>query len=206
MGEWGKWWSSRGADQNVKCTFCGRNVPKHKAVQVNNSGRLGRDIYELAEVVSMGGVKGYACLSCAKHRHLVKDGIHTTEKDKAMKKRTREKREMEKVMDKVREMEKMDGSKPASAPGSRKFDHGSKKPFEKKDYYPKANAPKAVVPMAIAPKPVVPKAAAPMAVAPKAGGSPVVNLGAGSRSEPCVEAPKPVPKVPEQAPVVEPKE
>ncbi len=175
MGEWVKWWSSRGADQNVKCTFCGRNVPKHKAVQVNNSGRLGRDIYELAEVVSMGGVKGYACLSCAKHRHLVKDGIHTTEKDKAMKKRTHEKREMEKVMVKVREMEKKDGSKAAPAPGARRFD-GPKKPFEKKDYYPKANAPKAAAPMAAAPKPVAPKA----------------------------EMPKPAPKAAEPAPVAEP--
>lgn len=164
MGEWGKWWSSRGADQNVKCTFCGRNVPKHKAVQVNNSGRLGRDIYELAEVVSMGGVKGYACLSCAKHRHLVKDGIHTTEKDKAMKKRTHEKREMEKVMVKVREMEKKDGSKAAPAPGARRsFDQGSKKPFEKKDYYPKADAPRAVAP----------KAAAPVAEAPKPAPKPI---------------------------------
>ncbi len=170
MGEWGKWWSSRGADQNVKCTFCGRNVPKHKAVQVNNSGRLGRDIYELAEVVSMGGVKGYACLSCAKHRHLVKDGIHTTEKDKAMKKRAHEKREMEKVMDKVRELEKKDpsGAK-IREPGARKhFEHGSGKPFEKKSYprpaAPKAAAPAAAAPKAEAPKPV-PKAAEPAPVA-----------------------------------------
>jgi len=114
MGEWGKWWSSRGADQNVKCMFCGRNVPKHKAVQVKTGGRLSRDVYEVAEVVSMASSKGYACISCAKHRHLVKDGIHTTEKDKRMKKRAKEKREMDKVMVKVGKLEKADKAKRAS--------------------------------------------------------------------------------------------
>ncbi len=106
MGEWGKWWSGRGKDLTVKCTFCGRTVPKHKAVQVNIGGRLSRDIYEVAEVVSMAGSKGYACISCAKHRHLVKDGIHTTEKDKRIRERTRAKKEMDKVLLKVKEMEK----------------------------------------------------------------------------------------------------
>jgi ribosomal protein S26 len=106
MAEWGNWWSSRGKDTIVKCTFCGRNVPKHKAVTVNSGGRLGRDIYELAETVSMASTKGYACISCAKHRHIVKDGIHTTEKDKRMKKRAKQKREMDKVMAKVKEIEK----------------------------------------------------------------------------------------------------
>jgi ribosomal protein S26 len=109
MGEWGKWWSGRGHDQNVKCVFCGRNVPKHKAVQVNSGGRLSRDIYEVAEVVSMGGVKSNACISCAKHRHLVKDGIHTSEKDKWTKQRAKDKREMDKVMVKVKEMERKEG-------------------------------------------------------------------------------------------------
>lgn len=109
MGEWGKWWSGRGHDQNVKCVFCGRNVPKHKSVQVNSGGRLSRDIYEVAEVVSMGGVKSNACISCAKHRHLVKDGIHTTEKEKWAKQRAHDKREMDKVMVKVKEMERKEG-------------------------------------------------------------------------------------------------
>ncbi len=111
MGQWGKWWSSRGKDQTVKCTFCGANVPKHKAVQVKSRGRLSRDVYEVAEVVSMAGNKGYACISCAKHRHLVKDGIHTTEKEKWRKKKAKNKREMEKVMEKVSKMEKAEKSK-----------------------------------------------------------------------------------------------
>ena len=119
MGEWGKWWSGRGHDQNVKCVFCGRNVPKHKSVQVNSGGRLSRDIYEVAEVVSMGGVKSNACISCAKHRHLVKDGIHTTEKEKWAKQRARDKREMDKVMVKVREMEKKEGAAAKRTPESR---------------------------------------------------------------------------------------
>ncbi|MBN2517531.1 MAG: hypothetical protein JXB14_01665 [Candidatus Altiarchaeota archaeon] len=106
MGQWGKWWSSRGRDSAIKCTFCGRNVPKHKAVEVNVGGRLSSDVYELAEVVSMSSSKGYACISCAKHRHLVKDGIHTTEKDKRMRQRAKDKREMDKVMQKVGEMER----------------------------------------------------------------------------------------------------
>lgn len=116
MGEWGKWWSSRGKDQAVKCTFCGRNVPKHKAVQVNSGGRLSRDIYEIAEVVSMAGSKSHACISCAKHRHIVKDGIHTTEKEKRMKKRAKQKREMDKVMQKVKELEKKEKSGPSAKP------------------------------------------------------------------------------------------
>ncbi len=134
MGEWGKWWSGRGHDQSVKCVFCGRNVPKHKAVQVNNSGRLSRDVYEVAEVVSMGGVKSHACISCAKHRHLVKDGIHTTEKEKWAKTRAKEKREMDKVMVKVKEMERKEkGIKPREEKaGAPKFEH------------PKTGAPKEV--------------------------------------------------------------
>jgi len=123
MAEWGNWWSSRGKDTIVKCTFCGRNVPKHKAVSINTGGRLSRDIYEVAEVVSLPRSKGNACISCAKHRHIVKDGIHTTEKDKRMKKREKEKREMDKVMAKVKEMEKADRPKP--------------KPAEKKEDKPK---------------------------------------------------------------------
>ena len=121
-GKWGNWWSGRGKDTIVKCTFCGRNVPKHKAVEVKSSARLGRDIYELAETVSIPTSKGYACISCAKHRHIVKDGIHTTEKDKRLKKRAKEKREMDKVMVKVKEIEKKEkaashnNSKPTPKP------------------------------------------------------------------------------------------
>jgi ribosomal protein S26 len=135
MGEWGKWWSSRGKDQIVKCNFCGRNVPKHKAVQVRTGGRLGRDVYEVAEVVSMASSKGYACISCAKHRHLVKDGIHTTEKEKRLKKRAQQKREMDKVMIKVKEIERKEGSKKPSRPPARKEE---KKPPEPKKEEKKA--------------------------------------------------------------------
>lgn len=130
MGEWGKWWSSRGKDQIVKCNFCGRNVPKHKAVQVKVGGRLSRDVYEVAEVVSMASSKGYACISCAKHRHLVKDGIHTTEKEKRMKKRAKQKREMDKVMAKVKELEKQDSKKPSKPEEKPKTEE---KKEEKKD-------------------------------------------------------------------------
>lgn len=146
MGEWGKWWSGRGKDQVVKCTFCGRNVPKHKAVQVNTGGRLSRDVYEVAEIVSMGGSKGYACISCAKHRHLVKDGIHTTEKDKRMKLRAKEKREMDKVMVKVKQMEKNEKS-------AKTFE---KKPGEPRTEVPKAPVAKPAQAPAPAEKPAVP--------------------------------------------------
>jgi ribosomal protein S26 len=133
MGEWGKWWSSRGKDQIVKCTFCGRNVPKHKAVPVNVGGRLSRDVYEVAEVVSMASTRGHSCISCAKHRHIVKDGIHTTEKEKRMKKRAKQKREMEKVMQKVKEIEKKEGAKSHKKDAPRKSDKpADKKPEEKK--------------------------------------------------------------------------
>lgn len=144
MGEWGKWWSGRGKDQIVKCSFCGSNVPKHKAVQVNIGGRLSRDVYEVAEVVSMAGSKGYACISCAKHRHLVKDGIHTTEREKRMKKRARRKKEMDKVMAKVKEMERKEGGKKPSKPPEKREEKPSEpKKEEKKPPEPKKEEKKA---------------------------------------------------------------
>lgn len=132
MAEWGNWWSSRGKDTIVKCTFCGRNVPKHKAVSINTGGRLSRDIYEVAEVVSLPRSKGNACISCAKHRHIVKDGIHTTEKDKRLKKRDKEKREMDKVMVKVKEMERADRPQ-KSKPTEHKVAKPEAKQEEKKE-------------------------------------------------------------------------
>jgi len=110
MAEWGGWWTNRGKDTIVKCTFCGRNVPKHKAVEVKVGGRLSRDVYEVAEVVSMASTKGYACISCAKHRHIIKDGIHMTEKEKRLKKHAKAKREMDKVLIRIKEIEKAEKS------------------------------------------------------------------------------------------------
>jgi ribosomal protein S26 len=121
MGEWGKWWASRGKDTIIKCEFCGSNVPKHKAVEVNVGMRLSSDIYELAEHVSLASKKSYCCISCAKHRKIVKDGVHTTEKDKWVKKKAKAKREMDKVLAKVSEMEKAERktTKPTIAQGSK---------------------------------------------------------------------------------------
>ncbi|MBN2517993.1 MAG: hypothetical protein JXB14_04045 [Candidatus Altiarchaeota archaeon] len=118
MGEWGKWWSSRGRDQVIKCEFCGRNVPKHKAVEVTVGTRLSRDVYEVAEYVSMSSKKGYCCISCAKHRRIVRDGVHTTEKEKRIRERAREKKEMDKIMAKVSEIERKEkaDSKKAEKP------------------------------------------------------------------------------------------
>lgn len=113
MGEWGKWWSGRGRDQVIKCEFCGRSVPKHKAVEISVGMRLSRDIYEVAEHVSMASRKAHCCISCAKHRKIVKDGIHTTEKDKRIKEKARQKREMDKVMAKVSEMKKKEKAQQA---------------------------------------------------------------------------------------------
>lgn len=142
MGEWGKWWSGRGRDQAVKCVFCGRNVPKHKAVQVYTGGRLGRDIYALAEVVSISSTKEHACISCAKHRHLVKEGIHTTERDKAFKKRAKEKREMDKVVLKVKEIERKEHAQ-AQKPKTFESPKPAPKPAEAPKLAPKpAETPK----------------------------------------------------------------
>jgi len=164
MGEWGKWWSGRGKDQSIKCVFCGRNVPKHKAVQVNSGGRLSRDIYEVAEVVSMGGVKSHACISCAKHRHLVKDGIHTTEKEKWAKKRAKDKREMDKVMVKVKEMEKKEGATVKKVETRPKPSYSS--PKQETPKAPVAEAPKAEVKNTEAPKAEAPKTETPKADVP----------------------------------------
>lgn len=163
MGEWGKWWSGRGKDQSIKCVFCGRNVPKHKAVQTSSGGRLSRDIYEVAEVVSMGGVKAHACISCAKHRHLVKDGIHTTEKEKWAKKRAKDKREMDKVMVKVKEMEKKEGV------AAKKVEHKPYTASTPKTQVPKAEAPKIEVPKPEAATPEAPKVAEPAPQTPTEG-------------------------------------
>jgi len=116
MGEWGKWWSGRGRDSTIKCEFCGSKVPKHKAVEVQSRTRLDRDIYEVAEYVSMPSNKSYCCISCAKHRKFVKDGIHTTEKEKKQRKREQQKKEMDKVMAKVKAIEKKERGKSEKKP------------------------------------------------------------------------------------------
>jgi len=106
MGEWGKWWGGRGKDTQVKCESCGRGVPKHKAVEIVSRAKLERGVYEMAEYVSMASTKAYLCISCAKHRKIVKDGVHTTEKEKKLKKKAKSEKEMKKVMQKVKDMER----------------------------------------------------------------------------------------------------
>lgn len=120
MGEWGQWWSNRGHDTVIKCDFCGRNVSKHKAVEVRIGMRMTPDVYSVVDYVSVPTRKGYACISCAKHRNLVKDGIHTTEKDRKARKKAKDKREMDKVMKKVKDIEtkeKAQKSKPKENAG-----------------------------------------------------------------------------------------
>ena len=124
MGEWGKWWSSRGRDQTIKCEFCGRSVPKHKAVEISVGMRLSRDLYDVAEYVSIATNKAHCCISCAKHRKIVKEGIHTSEKEKRIKEKARQKREMDKVMVKISEMKKMERSQQTTK---------TEKPTESKD-------------------------------------------------------------------------
>ncbi|MDE1860110.1 MAG: hypothetical protein KGH72_00135 [Candidatus Micrarchaeota archaeon] len=61
----------RGRDQIVRCSNCGRNVPRNKAVSDERPIRFGTDLRE-ADVKYFSTRKVYYCISCAKHKGIFK--------------------------------------------------------------------------------------------------------------------------------------
>jgi ribosomal protein S26 len=73
MGKkWGLY-KAGGRSQPVPCVYCGRLVPRIKAIPVKR--RPGIDLKSIPGVdrrmVYLPVEKGYACISCAKHRGLI---------------------------------------------------------------------------------------------------------------------------------------
>jgi ribosomal protein S26 len=63
-----------GRSQPVPCTYCGRLTPRIKAILIRR--RSGIDLRSIPGVdrrrVFLPREKGYACISCARHRGLLK--------------------------------------------------------------------------------------------------------------------------------------
>jgi ribosomal protein S26 len=72
--KWGKYKKSVGRQRTVSCTYCGRSVPRGKATAVERGMRLGdlRSLGIKREQIMLPTYKYYACISCAKHRKLLK--------------------------------------------------------------------------------------------------------------------------------------
>jgi len=74
MGKkWGRY-KAGGRSQPVSCVYCGRMVPRIKAVPVRKRYGLG-DLRTIPNIdrrrVFLPTTKAYACISCAKHRRLI---------------------------------------------------------------------------------------------------------------------------------------
>jgi ribosomal protein S26 len=72
MGKkWGHY-KAVGRSQPVTCTYCGRLVPRIKAIPVRKGFSVDRKIPGIDQRrVFTSHVKGYACISCAKNRGLL---------------------------------------------------------------------------------------------------------------------------------------
>jgi len=71
--KWGKYKKSVGKEKPVPCVYCGRLVPRSKAVVVERGMPLGDLVRELdRDQIMVPRYKAYACISCAKHRRILK--------------------------------------------------------------------------------------------------------------------------------------
>lgn len=69
--KWGHY-RAGGRSQPVACIYCGRMTPRIKAVVVEKGFRVDPKIPGIdRRRVFTAGIKGYACISCAKHRRLI---------------------------------------------------------------------------------------------------------------------------------------
>jgi ribosomal protein S26 len=63
-----------GRSQPVSCIYCGRLVPRIKAIPVRKKYGIG-DLRNIPGIdrrrIFLPQVKGYACISCAKHRRMI---------------------------------------------------------------------------------------------------------------------------------------
>jgi ribosomal protein S26 len=72
--KWGTYKKSTGRERSVSCTYCGRTVPRSKATAVQTGMRMGglRSVGVRRDQLMLPVYKYYACVSCAKHRKLLK--------------------------------------------------------------------------------------------------------------------------------------
>jgi ribosomal protein S26 len=68
--KWGLY-KAGGRSQPVECTFCGRLVPRVKAIPVHRKFGLDKIPGVDLKQVYVPDRKGYACISCAKHRKMI---------------------------------------------------------------------------------------------------------------------------------------
>jgi len=68
--KWGLY-KAGGRSQPVECTFCGRLVPRIKAVTLRRKFGIDNIPGVDPKQVYIPERKGYACISCAKHRKLI---------------------------------------------------------------------------------------------------------------------------------------
>ena len=68
---------SKGKESTVVCAFCGKQVPRWKAIPVVRSFRLTdaalRKQFDRKQMSTFGR-KSYACPSCARYRGIIKPG------------------------------------------------------------------------------------------------------------------------------------
>ncbi len=69
--KWGKY-RQGGTSTTIECTFCGRKTPKFKALPVQKGFSIGKIPGIDRHQFHASRVKSYACISCAKHRHIIK--------------------------------------------------------------------------------------------------------------------------------------
>jgi ribosomal protein S26 len=72
--KWGTYKKSGGRQRSVSCVYCGRTVPRSKATAVQKGMRMGdlRSVGVKRDQLMLPVYKFYACISCAKHRKLLK--------------------------------------------------------------------------------------------------------------------------------------
>ncbi|MCD6248115.1 MAG: hypothetical protein J7J17_01490 [Hadesarchaea archaeon] len=74
-GKSGKKWGhfkAGGRSKPVECVYCGKLVPRVKAVPVRRGFRIGKQVPGVdRRRVLVSTRKEYACISCAKHRRMI---------------------------------------------------------------------------------------------------------------------------------------
>ncbi len=67
---------SRGHEKMVRCAFCGKLVPKYKAIVIKRGFHVDKATMKLVDrrFVSQTEQKMYVCPSCARHRGIIQIG------------------------------------------------------------------------------------------------------------------------------------
>ena len=74
---------SRGKESRVKCAFCGKLVPRYKALTKYKKFRINDPVLKKQVGryrIHTTGRKMFVCLACARHRKIAKPGISVRKK------------------------------------------------------------------------------------------------------------------------------